>query len=147
MSCRCGAHICWVCMKVFTRDTIYDHMSTAHGGIYEVQNNGGARIEPREEEIDEGEYALQVELLRQAGQLRERRQEQLQRENQHWTWQRRIQEDLDRQDAARRQGEMQRQAEIRRHDMARRQVEMQRQAEIRRQAETQRDSGWGCAIM
>jgi len=159
MSCRCGAHICWVCMKVFTRDTIYDHMSAAHGGIYEgveAQNIGGVGIEP-EREVDEGvQYALQVELLRQAGQLRERRQEQLQRENQHWTWQRRIQEDIDRQDAARRQGEMQRQAEIRRHDMARRQVEMQRQAEIRRQeirqaqirrqeAETQR--GWGCAIM
>ena len=157
MSCRCGAHICWVCMKVFTRDTIYDHMSTAHGGIYEVQNNGGARIEPREEEIDEGEYALQVELLRQAGQLRERRQEQLQRENRHWEWA--IQGDLGRRDAARRQEEMQRQAEIRRQeDVARRLAEMQRQAEVRRQeirqfqfrrqeAETQRDSGWGCAIM
>lgn len=144
-------------MKVFTRDTIYDHMSTAHGGIYEVQNNGGARIEPREEEIDEGEYALQVELLRQAGQLRERRQEQLQRENRHWEWA--IQGDLGRRDAARRQEEMQRQAEIRRQeDVARRLAEMQRQAEVRRQeirqfqfrrqeAETQRDSGWGCAIM
>jgi hypothetical protein len=162
MSCRCGAHICWVCMKVFTRDTIYDHMSAAHGGIYggiEAQNNGGVRVEPREGEVDGGDqYALQVELLRQAGQLRERRQEQLQREDRHWERQRGIQEDLERQDVARRQGEMQRQAEIRRQDVARRLADMQRQAEIRRQeirqiqirrqeAETQRDNSWGCAIM
>ncbi|KAL0566843.1 hypothetical protein V5O48_015156 [Marasmius crinis-equi] len=35
MSCKCGAHICWVCMGVFPANTIYDHMNTAHGGIYE----------------------------------------------------------------------------------------------------------------
>ncbi|KAK7446350.1 hypothetical protein VKT23_014556 [Stygiomarasmius scandens] len=34
MSCKCGAHICWVCMGTFTAGTIYDHMSQAHGGFY-----------------------------------------------------------------------------------------------------------------
>ncbi|EDR13870.1 uncharacterized protein LACBIDRAFT_304985 [Laccaria bicolor S238N-H82] len=36
MSCKCGAHICWRCMGVFTAETIYAHMETEHGGIYDV---------------------------------------------------------------------------------------------------------------
>ncbi|KAK0196880.1 hypothetical protein F5146DRAFT_946862 [Armillaria mellea] len=31
---RCGAHICWRCMGAFDAGQIYDHMNTAHGGIY-----------------------------------------------------------------------------------------------------------------
>ncbi|KAK0210984.1 hypothetical protein DFS33DRAFT_343195 [Desarmillaria ectypa] len=34
MTCPCGAHICWRCMGVFDANQIYDHMNTAHGGIY-----------------------------------------------------------------------------------------------------------------
>ncbi|KAK0463900.1 uncharacterized protein EV420DRAFT_1264275 [Desarmillaria tabescens] len=34
MTCPCGAHICWRCMGVFNAGEIYDHMNTAHGGIY-----------------------------------------------------------------------------------------------------------------
>lgn len=31
----CGAHICWVCLKVFDTDPeTYDHMRAAHGGFY-----------------------------------------------------------------------------------------------------------------
>lgn len=34
MSCACGAHICWVCMKTFPKgDMVYAHMTKAHGGI------------------------------------------------------------------------------------------------------------------
>ncbi|EDR14433.1 uncharacterized protein LACBIDRAFT_304976 [Laccaria bicolor S238N-H82] len=36
MSCKCGAHICWRCMGVFTAETIYDHMRREHEGIYDV---------------------------------------------------------------------------------------------------------------
>ncbi|KAK0441813.1 hypothetical protein EV421DRAFT_1904410 [Armillaria borealis] len=34
MTCPCGAHICWRCMGAFDAGQIYDHMNTAHGGMY-----------------------------------------------------------------------------------------------------------------
>ena len=33
MECRCGAHFCWICVQVFDRHTIYEHMRNVHGGI------------------------------------------------------------------------------------------------------------------
>ncbi|KAJ8092740.1 hypothetical protein PM082_007069 [Marasmius tenuissimus] len=36
MSCKCGAHICWVCMGTFEAQTIYGHMSRAHGGCFDT---------------------------------------------------------------------------------------------------------------
>ncbi|KAF8159255.1 hypothetical protein B0H34DRAFT_796535 [Crassisporium funariophilum] len=35
MQCPCGAHFCWRCLKAFGAGQIYDHMNSAHGGIYE----------------------------------------------------------------------------------------------------------------
>ncbi|KAI6028938.1 hypothetical protein EDC04DRAFT_2715312 [Pisolithus marmoratus] len=34
VECRCGAHICWRCLGIFTRNTIYQHMNEAHQGYY-----------------------------------------------------------------------------------------------------------------
>ncbi|KZP14870.1 hypothetical protein FIBSPDRAFT_867845 [Athelia psychrophila] len=42
MACtKCGAHICWVCMGIFDAASVYPHMRTAHGGIYEANQGGG----------------------------------------------------------------------------------------------------------
>lgn len=34
MTCRCGTHWCWFCENIFTRQTIYTHMTEDHGGWY-----------------------------------------------------------------------------------------------------------------
>ncbi|KAG6918219.1 hypothetical protein DXG01_015812 [Tephrocybe rancida] len=35
MECRCGAHICWICVTVFSMDEIYRHLGTVHGGAFD----------------------------------------------------------------------------------------------------------------
>ncbi|KAL0057148.1 hypothetical protein AAF712_016224 [Marasmius tenuissimus] len=40
MTCKCGAHVCWVCMEAFDVKVIYDHMVAAHGGYYERREPG-----------------------------------------------------------------------------------------------------------
>ena len=49
MLCKCGAHICWICLKVFPDDSdTYNHLGADHGGAYDRghfveddENNGG----------------------------------------------------------------------------------------------------------
>jgi hypothetical protein len=148
MSCKCGAHICWVCMNTFTLATIYEHMNEAHGGYnVDAGNQYGARGQLHEEADDDLQenYAVQVELLRQAAQFRERHQEQLQRAERirRFQIQQEIQEDIRRRDIARYQAELTREAETRRQEL--------RQAQLRRQEAhiqaAQQDNGWGCVIM
>lgn len=67
MECKCGAHICWVCMGVFEANTIYAHMNTSHGGINTV-----APAEAVNERELEAEYRVQQEVLRQAALRRDR---------------------------------------------------------------------------
>src|SRR6266550_950308 len=33
MECHCGVHFCWICLQVFDRQAIYEHMRSEHGGI------------------------------------------------------------------------------------------------------------------
>jgi len=41
MTCpKCGVHICWRCMGVFTADNIYDHMKVVHGGMLDGDEPG-----------------------------------------------------------------------------------------------------------
>ncbi|KAI0691778.1 hypothetical protein BC835DRAFT_1528503 [Cytidiella melzeri] len=61
MSCRCGAHICWICMGLFTRETIYQHMGNRHGGIY-TEEPDAQPFDP----FRNVDYAEQEEVLRQA---------------------------------------------------------------------------------
>ncbi|KAJ7491243.1 hypothetical protein FB451DRAFT_1080157 [Mycena latifolia] len=36
ITCRCGNHICWICLRVFDHGEIYEHLSAAHGGAFAV---------------------------------------------------------------------------------------------------------------
>ena len=49
MTCpKCQAHICWRCMGVFSADTIYPHMTDAHGGMYEEPDDPFRAFEQQE---------------------------------------------------------------------------------------------------
>ncbi|KAG5219399.1 ATP-dependent RNA helicase [Salix suchowensis] len=61
MACRCGAHICWRCMGVFSAETIYGHMNTEHGGIHDEE------VVPEHVNFEEQEL-----VLRQAREARQR---------------------------------------------------------------------------
>lgn len=55
MSCKCGAHFCWICTGVFDASRIYTHMSEAHGGYYgdpAQRANRGNGLQPRNQVPD-----------------------------------------------------------------------------------------------
>ncbi|KAF9483012.1 hypothetical protein BDN70DRAFT_828168 [Pholiota conissans] len=37
MTCRCGAHICWKCMGIYSQNEIYDHLATVHHAIFDAE--------------------------------------------------------------------------------------------------------------
>ncbi|KZP04787.1 hypothetical protein FIBSPDRAFT_904014 [Athelia psychrophila] len=43
MTCKCGTHICWVCMGIFDAASVNKHIRAAHGGIHEANRS---RAEP-----------------------------------------------------------------------------------------------------
>ena len=84
MECKCGAHICWRCMGVFTAGTIYAHMETDHGGIYDDAPQWANQPEPNDVHapVDDNEFLeaqrtelQRLELQHQAAALRRAREE------------------------------------------------------------------------
>ncbi|KIJ58828.1 hypothetical protein HYDPIDRAFT_33790 [Hydnomerulius pinastri MD-312] len=142
MTCRCGAHICWRCMGVFTENTIYPHMHSVHQTIHDD--------DPFVEPIDIEE---QREALRQA----EIRRVFADREFQ-WRPLDIPRFDFDEaEQAARRERERLQQERLQRERLQRethlreernRLLREQRQREEARARERrQQDGGWGCMIM
>ena len=35
--CRCGGHVCWICVRTFSNG-IYDHLNSVHGGAYDADH-------------------------------------------------------------------------------------------------------------
>uniref|UniRef100_D8PV29 RBR-type E3 ubiquitin transferase n=1 Tax=Schizophyllum commune (strain H4-8 / FGSC 9210) TaxID=578458 RepID=D8PV29_SCHCM len=143
ISCRCGAHFCWRCTRVFPRDEIYNHMTEAHGGIYEDVRPAQAPQRapppqypvpprPREFEYDAVDVMEQHRILRDIAQRRE-------------VAQRRTIEERNRQARQTEAAQYQREAYINRQW----QMEAQRlEIEQRQREEAQRrNSGWGCTVM
>ena len=65
MTCPCGAHFCWQCGESFSATTIYNHMNTAHGGIY---THDQAPVWANPNNVGENNFEEQARLLAQARQ-------------------------------------------------------------------------------
>ncbi|KAI0085149.1 hypothetical protein BDY19DRAFT_997036 [Irpex rosettiformis] len=142
MTCRCGAHVCWICLGVFTREDIYDHMQNAHGGIYTA--------DPATPEVDYNpfhgvDYAEQEAALRQAqaarvhqGRAREAREREARA--------RAFVLEMRRQEDAERLGRDLRRAAYEEATRRRLEEDRRRMEEAQRQQETRDGGGW-CVLM
>ncbi|KAJ7702222.1 hypothetical protein B0H17DRAFT_1043250 [Mycena rosella] len=139
MTCRCGSHICWVCLRVFGEDQIYAHLNSAHGGLFFVPPEEPAQ------DLHRGEvHAHPLQAQRQpqdVDALQRARARQLHEE------QARIMLEGRRRLALREQWERQ-EVQRQRLELAeteRRRVELL--AAERRRHEQRESNGWGCIVM
>ncbi|KAG2035546.1 hypothetical protein BDR03DRAFT_1012406 [Suillus americanus] len=101
MTCTlCNSHICWRCMGVFSATTIYTHMSSEHGTIYD-ENPVDEPVNVREQQWL---FGLAAQQRQQQEELRDRRAEQARLEER----QRRENADAVRREAATRRDAMMR---------------------------------------
>jgi hypothetical protein len=123
MACPCGAHFCWQCGKSFSATTIYDHMHTAHGGIYGQQAPAWANPN----NVNENILEQQARLLAQARQQNAlRAQENNRRQNQL------EQDEIRRQNAQMLEDHRRRQIQLEQDAIRRRQIQQLEQDAIRR---------------
>jgi len=142
MECRCGAHICWKCMGVFSANAIYPHLQDIHGGAFEHDIEGDrddVRPVPIFEPHQEINQPQRARALRYAELLAQHEVEQrLQLER------RRLREALIRREEDRRR---QMAEEARRREEYQRQLDI-RQDHLRQEAERRRrEKGGICIIM
>lgn len=141
----CRAHICWRCTGIFTENTIYEHMRSAHGTIYD---NVPAAPQPPDFFGIAVDIEEQRELLRQ---VEARRAAAL--HNARPAWQQDYAGIFDghqARDPARERMERLRLQRLREAERDRhlREQRLRREAEQRRrEQEEQRGGGWGCTVM
>ncbi|KAK7042989.1 hypothetical protein VNI00_008727 [Paramarasmius palmivorus] len=147
MTCKCGAHICWVCMRIFTAQTIYNHMHEAHGGIYEMN-----QPMVQDEDVD---VPAQLEAFRafenrgQREQARRLEQARLER-NAAEERNRRVQERMNLYQnylVGQRERDLQAQRERELQAQRERELQAQRERELQAQRERERRNNSRCVVM
>ncbi|KAJ7221709.1 hypothetical protein GGX14DRAFT_430758 [Mycena pura] len=165
MTCKCGAHICWICLRQFDAGQIYAHLNESHGGLFEVPEDPPprnpvyplARALPADPPAHNALHPLQLEdaaRLHRARQIEAARALRLEQEA-------RAQQVLAAADLQRVQARLQmiyqgQQREALRRDAAQREA-AQREAVQREAARREREAaaarrgrennGWGCVVM
>ncbi|KAK7035765.1 ATP-dependent RNA helicase DEAH12, chloroplastic [Favolaschia claudopus] len=139
MTCRCGAHICWVCMRVFDHGQIYAHLQAAHGGLIEVppEDPRPQPVLPRANAVPPPDQYVRVPPPlppRPGAAVEEARRREVERQRQLEQNYRQRLEAIE---------EERRQQEVLNR---RRREEAARQEELRRRRRRE-NSGWGCLVM